>query len=118
MPAGAVRIYVTACARRRAPGKSGMMVSTMTTGDGMFRLLVTGEIDMATVGDLEAALTQAITADATTAVVADLAQLTFCDSSGIAALDRAYHQASQRGVAFRVRNLQPPARRVLESPAP
>lgn len=54
-----------------------MMVSTMTTGDGMLRLLVTGEIDMATVGDLEAALAQAITADATTAVVADLAQLTF-----------------------------------------
>ncbi|WP_246607510.1 anti-sigma factor antagonist [Paractinoplanes toevensis] len=103
-----------AAASCRAGERSGMVVSTIATSNGMFHLLVAGEIDISTVDDLKAALTHAITADAATAVVADLARLTFCDSSGIAALDKAYHQASKRGVTFRVRNVQPPVRRVLE----
>ncbi|MEU4245671.1 STAS domain-containing protein [Actinoplanes sp. NPDC026619] len=91
-----------------------MEISTTATSDGVFRLLVAGEIDMATADDLEAALTQAITAAGTTTVIADLAQLTFCDSSGIAAFDKAYRQATDRGVTFQVRNLQTGVRRVLE----
>jgi anti-anti-sigma factor len=43
-----------------------------------------------------------------------MADVTFCDSSGIAAFDRNYFLASQTGVAFRLINVRPIVSRVLE----
>ncbi|OJF10618.1 STAS domain-containing protein [Couchioplanes caeruleus] len=77
-------------------------------------LTVTGEIDMATVDGLARALREAISHAGVTEVVADLSAVTFCDSSGVAALDRAYAEGMRRGTVFRITHPQPPVRRVLE----
>lgn len=91
-----------------------MMVRSCTTSGGVIRVHVVGEIDMETVDDVKSALFAALAADGASNVVVDFADVTFCDSAGIAALDRAYGEASQRGIDFRVTNVQPGVRRVLE----
>jgi anti-anti-sigma factor len=78
------------------------------------RVLVAGEIDMATADDLQRAMITAVEDGSVTEVVVDFADVTFCDSSGIAALDRAYAAAARRGVVFRLVDIQDPVRRVLE----
>jgi anti-sigma B factor antagonist len=77
-------------------------------------LHVAGELDMANAGDLEHAMTTAMTTSPSDGVIVDFTDVTFCDSSGIAALDRAYFMATQHRIAFRLINVQPPVRRVLE----
>jgi anti-anti-sigma factor len=74
-------------------------------------IAVSGEIDMATVGAIHRAADSAITTAGTTEVVIDLADVTFCDSSGIAAFDERYANAAAR---LRVAQPQPSVRRVLE----
>jgi anti-sigma B factor antagonist len=91
-----------------------MIVSAAGTNNGVVRLSVAGEVDMATVGDLERAMTDAITADGTAQVTVDIAEVTFCDSSGLAAFDRSYFLAGQRGVLFRLTSPQPGVRQVLQ----
>jgi anti-sigma B factor antagonist len=91
-----------------------MIITTQQTADGITRLHVAGEIDMATVAELVTAMTAAIITDATAAVLVDFTEVTFCDSSGIAALDHAYFEAGQRAVTFRLANPQPAVRRVLK----
>ncbi|MEV4639885.1 STAS domain-containing protein [Actinoplanes sp. NPDC049548] len=78
------------------------------------RLTVTGEIDMATVGALETALRDAFAVPDATGVVADFAGVTFCDSSGVAALDRAYAEGVARGITFCLTGVSGTVRRVLE----
>jgi len=77
-------------------------------------LAVDGEIDMVTVGDLDAAMLAAAARDDVKQIVVDLAGVTFCDSSGLAAFDRAYAAAAGRDIAFGLINAQPPVRRALE----
>lgn len=91
-----------------------MDVSTADAGDGVLLVRVAGEIDLAVVGGLESAITGAVTADGVVRVVVDLGGVTFCDSSGIAAFDRAYFAAGRRGVGFELIAVQPAVRRVLE----
>jgi anti-sigma B factor antagonist len=74
---------------------------------------VTGEIDMVTVDRLEEGLLEAITTPCPTVIV-DFAEVTFCDSSGLAALDRAYAAAVTHGGRLRLVNLRPVIRRILE----
>ena len=91
-----------------------MIVESHKGTDGVVQLAVTGEIDMVTVGDLRAVFPGALTDDDVTGVVVDFAGVTFCDSSGIRALDEAYATAAQHGVWFRLVNLRPSVRRVFE----
>lgn len=91
-----------------------MIVSIERVGDGVVGLRVAGEIDMATVEDLIAAMTAAINMCTAGTLIVDLANVTFCDSSGIAAFDNAFFLAGWRGVRFRLVNPQPAVRRVLE----
>ncbi|GGQ73645.1 STAS domain-containing protein [Couchioplanes azureus] len=77
-------------------------------------LAVAGEIDLATVDKLDRALREAISRSGVTEVVADLSAVTFCDSSGIAALDRAYGEGLRRGTVFRITAPRSSVRRVLE----
>jgi anti-anti-sigma factor len=79
-----------------------MIVDCVDSGSGLTRLRVVGEIDMATVAQLDAAMTDAIVTTGTVSVIVDMAGVTFCDSSGIAAFDRNYLLASQRGVFFQL----------------
>jgi anti-anti-sigma factor len=81
---------------------------------GIVRITVAGEIDMATVDQLSRELRGAFLHDGTTEVVIDFADVTFCDSSGFAALDRAYAESVRRDTAFRLINVQPQVRRLLE----
>ncbi len=78
------------------------------------RLSVAGEIDLATVGEVDTALTAAVSRDDTSGLVVDFARVTYCDSSGIAALDRACAAAARRAIPFQLVNLQPGVRRMLE----
>lgn len=80
---------------------------------GAVELAVDGEIDMATADDLEAALLAAVTSPGVTGVVVDVAGVTFCDSSGLAVLDRAHAAASRKGVRLRLVNARPAVRQVL-----
>ena len=87
---------------------------TVGTDGGAVHLHVAGELDMATADDLRKALHQATTQPGTTAIVVDFDQVSFCDSSGIEVLDRAYGQAFDAGITLRLVNPQPAVRRVLD----
>jgi anti-anti-sigma factor len=80
----------------------------------LIRLSVAGEIDMATVGELADPMTAAVERADVTGLIVDFAGVTFCDSVGIAALDRAYAAAGRRAIPFRLVNVQPGVRRMLE----
>lgn len=66
-------------------------------------LRLEGELDTATARELRAALATATASD-TTAVVLDLAGLAFIDSTGIAVLLAASHQAESQGRSFSLRH--------------
>ena len=80
----------------------------------VIRVVVAGEIDMATVEELTLAMTAAITRHGVTAVEVDFAGVSFCDSSGLAALDKAYARAAQHSIPFRLIDPQPGVRRILQ----
>ncbi|MGK5684105.1 STAS domain-containing protein [Actinoplanes sp. URMC 104] len=84
------------------------------TSDGTIHLSVAGEIDLATIEEFEEALARAVAVDGTPRILVDFGDVGFCDSSGVAALDRAYHEAAVRGVALRVIRLQEGVHRLLE----
>ncbi|MEV6492673.1 STAS domain-containing protein [Actinoplanes sp. NPDC051633] len=91
-------------------------MDTRTEADagGTVYVFVAGEIDMATADELQHALITAVGGRSATEVLVDYAGVTFCDSSGIAALDRAYAVAAERGVVFRLVGVQHSVRLVLE----
>lgn len=91
-----------------------MKISVNVVADRTVRLSVAGEIEMATVGDVERGLADALTTPGITKVIVDFADVTFCDSSGIAALDRAYAMATRREICLRLENVRRNVRRVLE----
>jgi anti-sigma B factor antagonist len=86
-------------------------MSTMPTG--VIRLAVNGEIDLATADRLDAALAANLVRAGITGMEIDFAGVSYCDSTGIAVLDRAYGVATDRGVKLRVTNVQPGVSRVL-----
>jgi anti-sigma B factor antagonist len=88
-------------------------VRTRVLPDAVIRVSVAGAIDMATAPVLDAALTAAVTRQGAARIEVDFAGVTFCDSIGIAALDRAYATASQRSVPFRLVDVAPAIARVL-----
>ena len=87
---------------------------TVSADAGVVRMYVAGELDMATADDLRHALHQAITQPGTTTILIDVDQVSFCDSSGIEVLDRAYGEASDAVICLRLVNPQPAVRRVLD----
>ena len=88
-------------------------VRVVSTGERMARVLVAGELDLATAPDLDRALTTALT-DADD-VVLDLSQVTFIDSTGLSAI-LAGVSASQlnRGKLTISSTLAPQPRRLFE----
>jgi len=74
-------------------------------------LRICGELDVQTRDSIEPAVIAAIaTADS---VMIDLAELTFCDSHGIAMFIAAHEKASTDGTAFAIRQLPPMVRRLF-----
>jgi anti-sigma B factor antagonist len=100
--------------RQADSGDLDVSAASRPDAPGVIDVRVTGEIDMATVGTLDSALHDAVRTAGTTRVVVDFAGVTFCDSSGIAALDRSFGAARARGGALRVVNLGPGIQRILE----
>lgn len=91
-----------------------MIVQTYGTSEGTIHLVVTGEIDIATSSDFETALSAAARTEGTTKLIVDFSGVDFCDSTGLAALDRAYGEAALRGVTLRVVKPQRGVYRLLE----
>ena len=91
-----------------------MKVTSHHLPGGHAEIAVTGELDMSTAAQLEKAVGAALSDEAVRAVTIDLAEVTFCDSSGIAVLDHGYGAAVDLGVRLRITNVQPIVARVLE----
>lgn len=83
-----------------------------TDSGGQVRVSLAGEIDMSSVGTL--AHTLAALPRAAPSLVVDLADVTFLDSTGIAALVIAQRRAVAAGQTFTVVNAQGGVRRVLD----
>ena len=83
------------------------------TSGGAAAITVTGELDMVTAGELRNAVTAVLDGGARQIGI-DVAAVTFCDSSGLAALDSAYGEATRRGSPLRLTAVHPNMRRVLQ----
>ncbi|MFC0004097.1 STAS domain-containing protein [Micromonospora siamensis] len=75
-------------------------------------LRLVGELDMSTAAELNAAIDQ-LAADGHRHLVVDLSELTFCDSTGIAAFVRGDNQAAAEGGWLRVTGASGRVQRVL-----
>ena len=82
--------------------------------DGVFRLAVSGEVDLANSEVLAEAIRTAIKKWSVAEVVVDLDQVTFLDSSGISVLVAGYNLAADYGVAYFVVNPHDLVRRTLD----
>ena len=88
-------------------------INTRVLPGAVMRVSVAGEIDLATMAELETGLAAAVGRKGAVRVEVDFAGVTFCDSTGIAALDQAYTAAAERSLSFRLINVQPAVARVL-----
>ncbi len=84
-----------------------------TFADDHARLVVRGELDLATAPVLEAEVLAAL-ARPLNRLVMDFAGVTFLDSSGVAALIVSRAAAVQRGVTFVLESVTYPCRRALD----
>ena len=81
---------------------------------GVARLIVVGDIDLATADRLHDAIADAAAIAGVGEVVVDLAQVGFCDSTGIGAMMRARGTAQKHEVDVQVVALRDFVRRTLE----
>ncbi|MFF5171405.1 STAS domain-containing protein [Micromonospora sp. NPDC000089] len=72
-----------------------------------------GELDMATVGTFDTVLDAVLARPGLVEIVVDLAEVTFVDSTGVAALLRGAAEAVGRGASLRIVHPQPVVARVL-----
>lgn len=91
-----------------------LLISSDAAYPGVATLRLTGEIDLTTVDQLCDAITNEIKRDEVAAVLVDLDQVTFLDSTGIAALIRGGQAADRQGKRIAVTNAHGPVRRVLD----
>ncbi|SFF71797.1 anti-sigma B factor antagonist [Actinoplanes philippinensis] len=82
--------------------------------DDATRLVLAGDLDMATTAVLDDSVTAVLTTTRPRRLVIDAEGLAFCDSSGIHALMRARDRAQRQGTSFVVANPVGIARRTLE----
>ena len=80
---------------------------------GEHRLVLVGELDLATVSEFEEML-QCICADSTRAVTLDLSQLAFMDSTGLHALLKVRDRCRENGYEFRIVPGRPQVQRLFE----
>jgi anti-sigma B factor antagonist len=85
--------------------------------DDVVVLSASGDVDLHTAGQLRDAVVNAVGGeggDAPRQVDVDLSGVPFLNSSGLGALLAGVKEANRLGIVFRVLNLQPPVRRVVE----
>jgi anti-sigma B factor antagonist len=98
------------------PGEKGGAVQFRAEVQKGLRPLVVklaGELDVATVPQLEACL-EGLGGDGAPDICLDLSDLSFCDSSGIAAIVRAWQLVKGMGGQLSLASPQPAVRGVLE----
>jgi anti-sigma B factor antagonist len=85
--------------------------------DDVVVLSASGDVDLHTAGQLRDAVVSAVGGEGGEAprqVDVDLSGVPFLNSSGLGALLAGVQEANRLGIVFRVLNLQPPVRRVVE----
>jgi anti-anti-sigma factor len=82
--------------------------------EGRTRVTVHGDIDMTTSDYFQQTLMGLVAEPAVTSLVLDAADLSFIDSNGVTVLVKANRAAGERGIPFRVANIQYPIRELLE----
>jgi stage II sporulation protein AA (anti-sigma F factor antagonist) len=97
---------------RAAAGQNGFSVHP-EHADGVFRLRVSGELDLATRDTLIDELKRAEASEANR-ILLDLNALTFIDSSGLAVLVMAHQRAEMNGTQLRVLSAGGQVRDLLE----
>jgi anti-anti-sigma factor len=88
------------------------MQTDVVVTDGTARVVVAGEIDLATSHDLNQAIKQALRA-ARDMVSIDLSAVTFCDSSGLAVFAVSERECALAGVQFRITGANGAVRKVF-----
>jgi anti-sigma B factor antagonist len=83
-------------------------------GDGVARLFVSGEIDMAVVDELSARVRDALRTDGVRQLEIDLSGLRFIDASGVGGLLLARQDAEAQGKSIRIRGVAGLPLKVLE----
>jgi anti-sigma B factor antagonist len=91
-----------------------MNITSHTDGDGVVRLALAGDLDMATTGVLHDHVQAALSQARPLRLVVDTTGVRFCDSSGIHAFLEAREVAHRHGVAFVLTNPTGITRRTLE----
>jgi anti-sigma B factor antagonist len=92
---------------------AALNVRVISTGERAARVLVAGELDLATSSKLEGALTQAL-ADADD-VVLDLSKVSFIDSTGLSTILAGVSTSQLNGGALTISSaLSPQARKLFE----
>lgn len=81
-----------------------MRITKHAVNDGVVRLAIDGEIDLATIDDLEEAIMDAVVDDHAAEVIVDLVDVTFCDASGIGDLVRARSAVTEHAANVQVIN--------------
>jgi anti-anti-sigma factor len=87
---------------------------TRPTREGVVRLALAGEVDLATSGALRAVIRDSLHDERVTELIVDLGQVTFLDCAGISALVAGYHTATERNQNYAVVNARRRVRRVLD----
>ncbi|MEU5527560.1 STAS domain-containing protein [Micromonospora chersina] len=90
-----------------------MKITHCLDGQGVSRLALSGELDMASADAFHEQVQHALASDRPNQLIIDLAALTFCDSTGIRALVDARAAVLACQVAFRVVNPRGVTRRVM-----
>jgi anti-anti-sigma factor len=87
-------------------------VVQVSDSDGMLVLGISGDLDLESRDLVQRVVLAAI--ESASSVVIDLADLTFCDSGGIAMFIAVHKKAELAGIALAFRNLRPLVRRMFE----
>ena len=92
-----------------------MALSVSTRRDGTMATVVpSGEVDLASVGQLEQAIADGVGEQETTTILVDLAEVSFLDSTGIAALLKGRRLADHLGKRYSITGAQGLVSHVLE----
>jgi anti-anti-sigma factor len=95
-------------------GSEDLLTIQVEVRNGVTRLGLSGELDLATAPELDVELEQAERVPAVDAIMLDLRGLTFLDGSGLSVILAAHDRASQNGHQLLVVGTRPPARLVFE----
>ncbi len=94
--------------------EGALTIRSAVGGDGVVRLAVAGEVDLATAEQLYDAIASTAATPGVRTVDVDFSEVAFCDSTGIGALMRARHSAGESAVAMRVAAPRGMVRRTFE----